>query len=336
MHYRSISDLNDDIVSWIPRLPKDIDLIVGIPRSGLLVANLLAVHLNLPLTDLDGLLNKRMISGGDRLNRPVTLPSMRKLKILIVDDIVWTGAQLAIAKEKIALAELSHEIQYGVVYMHSYSAALVDYYYEKLPGNRLFEWALLHNQYLTDACMDIDGVLCRDTIGSEDDDGDNYRRFLTTVEPEFIPSWPVGWLVTSRLEKYRDLTEEWLERHNIPYKELVMLDLPTARERRRTNASPKFKADVYKRTGAKVFFESSLTEASEIANLSGRPVYSLEHRQMVFPGVPPRGRRRSPLLRSRVAWVGHEIQRKGFRGSVAAVERRIKSKLPGNSRSTSN
>ena len=329
MHYRSISDLNGDIVNWITRLPKDLDLIVGIPRGGLLVANLLAVHLNLPLTDLDGLLEKRVISGGGRLNRPVSLPSTRPLKILVVDDIVWTGAQLEIAREKIALAELPHDIQYGVVYLHPYSAALVDHYYEKLPGNRLFEWALLHNQYLTDACMDIDGILCRDTTRSEDDDGDNYRRFLSTVEPEFKPTWPVGWLVTSRLEKYRDLTEDWLERHNIAYEELIMLDVETAKERRRTNASPQFKADVYQRTGAKIFFESSLTEATEIANKSGRPVYSMETRQMVFPGVPPNGRRQSPLLRSRIAWVGHEMRRKGFRGTVAAVERRVKSKLPG-------
>jgi orotate phosphoribosyltransferase len=329
MHYRSIGDLNDDIVNWITRLPRDLDLVVGIPRSGLLVANLLAVHLNLPLTDLDGLLDKRVLSAGGRLNRPVELPSSRRLKVLVVDDIVWTGAQLELAKKRIALADLPHDIQYGVVYLHPYSGGMVDHYYEKLPGNRLFEWALLHNQYLTDFCMDIDGVLCRDTTSKEDDDGDNYRRFLSTVEPEFVPTWTVGWLVTSRLEKYRDLTEEWLERHHVSYEKLIMLDLPTAEERRSTHASPRFKADVYQQTGAKMFVESSLTEASEIADLSGRPVYAMETRQMVYPGVAPNGRRQSPLLRSRIAWVGHEMRRKGFRGTAAAVERRIRGKLGG-------
>jgi orotate phosphoribosyltransferase len=328
MHYRSISDLNDDIVNWITKLPRDLDLIVGIPRSGLLVANLLAVHLNLPLTDLDGLLEKRVLAGGGRLNRPVSLPSPDRLKILVVDDIVWTGSQLERAKERIALAGLPHDIQYGVVYLHPYSKAVVDHFHEVLPGNRLFEWALLHNQFLTDACMDIDGVLCRDTTAAEDDDGENYRRFLSTVEPEYHPSWPVGWLVTSRLEKYRELTEKWLARHEIPYQQLVMLDLPTAEERRRTNAGARFKAEVYKRTGAKVFFESSVTEAVEIARLSGRPVYAVDTRQMVFPGVDPGGRRQSPLLRNRIAWVGHEIRRKGWRGTLSAVERRVKARLP--------
>lgn len=327
MHYRSITDLNGDVVNWITRLPRDLDLIVGIPRSGLLVANLLAVHLNLPLTDLDGLLEGRVIAGGGRLNRPAELPSAEPLKVLVVDDIVWTGAQIRKAKERIADANLPHDVQYGVVYVQPYSASLVDHYHEKLPGNRLFEWALLHNQYLHDACMDIDGILCRDTRPGEDDDGPNYRRFLSTVEPAYIPSWPVGWLVTSRLEKYRDLTEEWLDRHDIPYGELIMLDLPTARERERSKASPKFKAMTYRLTGAKIFFESSLPEAVTIAELSGRPVYAMDTREMVYPGVEPGGRRQSPLLRNRLAWIGHEVKRKGLRGTTAALKRRVTSRI---------
>lgn len=60
MNYRSIVDLNSDIKKWISELPNDLDLIVGIPRSGLLVANLLALHLNLPLTDVEGLIENRI------------------------------------------------------------------------------------------------------------------------------------------------------------------------------------------------------------------------------------------------------------------------------------
>ncbi|RUU06821.1 phosphoribosyltransferase, partial [Mesorhizobium sp. M7A.T.Ca.TU.009.01.3.2] len=36
MHYRSISDMNDAIVRGLHRLPRDIDLVVGVPRSGVL------------------------------------------------------------------------------------------------------------------------------------------------------------------------------------------------------------------------------------------------------------------------------------------------------------
>ena len=68
MNYRSVSDLNLDIKQWITELPNDFDLIVGIPRSGLLVANILSLYLNLPLTDVDGLLESRIFESGLRLN----------------------------------------------------------------------------------------------------------------------------------------------------------------------------------------------------------------------------------------------------------------------------
>ena len=60
--------------------------------------------------------------------------------------------------------------------------------------------------------MDFDGVLCRDPTEEENDDGDKYRYFIANVEPIFKPSVEIGWIVTSRLEKYRDLTENWLKK----------------------------------------------------------------------------------------------------------------------------
>jgi hypothetical protein len=44
------------------RLPRNLEVIVGAPRSGMLVANLLALHLNLPMTDIEGLLGSRLIT----------------------------------------------------------------------------------------------------------------------------------------------------------------------------------------------------------------------------------------------------------------------------------
>ena len=36
MNFRNISQLSDQILDWSKRLPRDIDVVVGIPRSGLL------------------------------------------------------------------------------------------------------------------------------------------------------------------------------------------------------------------------------------------------------------------------------------------------------------
>lgn len=58
MNFRTINDLNNLISKNLDKIPKDIDLIVGVPRSGLFVANLIALYLNLPLTDFDSFLNR--------------------------------------------------------------------------------------------------------------------------------------------------------------------------------------------------------------------------------------------------------------------------------------
>lgn len=50
MNYRSISDLNQIILKRLYIIPRDIDLVVGIPRSGMFPANLLALYLNRPVT----------------------------------------------------------------------------------------------------------------------------------------------------------------------------------------------------------------------------------------------------------------------------------------------
>lgn len=71
---------------------------------------------------------------------------------------------------------------------------------------RVFEWNVLHHPVLNDACVDIDGVLCRDPTPAENDDGRKYREFLSTVEPTIVPGQRIGHLVTSRLEQYRPKT----------------------------------------------------------------------------------------------------------------------------------
>jgi hypothetical protein len=61
-----------------------------------------------------------------------------------------------------------------------------------------------------------------------------------------------------------------------------------------------FKADVYRRTGAKLFIESSPRLTEQIAELSGQPVFCTATREMVYPGAASahyhRGRRFAQLL----------------------------------------
>jgi orotate phosphoribosyltransferase len=280
MNYRSIDSLNRLVLKWQCRLPRDFDVIVGIPRSGMLVANLLALHLNLPMTDVAGLLNSRLITFSGR-SKAIDLRHPRK--VLVVDDALSTGRQLTKLKQRLADAALPHEIYYGVAYVRPGVEPMIDYFGEHLPDPQLFEWNMMHHPVLLGSCLDIDGVLCEDPAGQVDDDGERYCRFLETAAPMVIPTMPVGWLVTARLDKYRSLTEQWLAKHGVQYRSLVMWDLPDRTSREGGQSHGEYKANVYRATGADLFIESSPTQAIEIAGMSGRQVFCMATGEMVTP-----------------------------------------------------
>ena len=188
-------------------------------------------------------------------------------------------------KRRIAEANLPHEVLYATVYCTPGREGEVDFAFERLAPPRLFEWNLMHAKLLEDACCDIDGVLCRDPSAEENDDGPRYLEFLRNCAPLAFPTRRIGWLVTCRLERYRGETEAWLARHGIRYGELVMMDYPNRAARVAAGKYAEFKASVYRRTGARLFIESTHRQAGEIARRSLRPVLCIETREMVLPGI---------------------------------------------------
>ena len=118
-------------------------------------------------------------------------------------------------------------------------------------------------------------------------------RFLRDTPALLLPTAPVGWLVTSRLEKYRAQTLEWLARHKVQFGELRMMQYPDMAARRAAKAYARFKADIYVETGAWLFIESDAAVAVQIAHLSGKAVFCTETREMLAPGDSPTAARRA-------------------------------------------
>ncbi|CAN5663688.1 phosphoribosyltransferase family protein [soil metagenome] len=294
MNYRNMAQLSDAIWSWSASLPADIDLIVGIPRSGLLAANLVALYRNLPLTDLEGFIEGRSITTGRRFARDRLADSAKPWKVLVVDDSVQTGGAMAEAKSRIAAANLPHDILYGAVYVGPGSDRHVDLFAETVPLPRMFEWNFLHLKRNARVCMSIDGILCYDPPVGAHKNAAHYKELLVCAKPLHIPTKKVGWLVTCRAEKYRQLTEEWLARQGVEYGELIMVDLPEKNAHRAPGSSSAFKAQVYRRTGASLFYESSLFQAVQIANIALKPVFCVDTRQMIYPGSVPQDRHSVP------------------------------------------
>jgi len=141
VEYRTVAQLDDAVVSWLADLPRDIDIVAGIPRSGLLVANLLALHLNVPMTDVAGLIEGRVIQSGARFKGADPRQFLTKPRhVLVVDDSICSGSAMQKVKASLAAAALPHRVSYAAVYMAP-EARLdghVDLYREIVPMPRVF------------------------------------------------------------------------------------------------------------------------------------------------------------------------------------------------------
>ena len=259
--YKSIADLNQTILLHLNKFPHDVDLIVGLPRSGMLPANLIALYLNKPYTDIDSFIEGRIYSSGDRTKY---IDNTNIHNILVVDDSILNGTALQKAKEKIDFLSEKFRIEYAVIYATTQGSQKVDYFCEIIDGFRFFQWNILqHPFFLANACVDIDGVLCVDP--PEDDDGPKYINYISNAIPLYTPTYEINTLVTCRLEKYRKITEEWLANHHIKYKHLVMLDFPTKTERLAWGKHGEYKGNVFKESSNLLFIESSLSQAEKFA-----------------------------------------------------------------------
>lgn len=276
MQFRSVNDLSNLVRNNLSSIPSDIDLIVGIPRSGLLVANMIALLLNKPLTDVEGLIQGRLISSGRTKDTTQNIKNVSDCKkALVVDDSIASGISLQQCKERLQGIK-SIELVYCVAYSLSSSKGMVDICFEILDDPRLFEWNLFSQRsMLPRMCFDIDGVLCDDPLRNQNDDGEKYKNFLKNTKVKIRPSGSIGYLVTSRLEKYRELTETWLSDNSIKYNSLIMLD-STAEKRAEMNLHASFKAQFYKKSDAILFVESEERQAIEICNMTKKPVYCVE------------------------------------------------------------
>lgn len=285
MHYRNLADLSELITRNLHRIPRDIDLVVGIPRSGILPAVTISLMLNVRYADFDTFLEGRLAGAGSTKQHAGLVADFDTVRhVLVVDDSLNRGCAMREVRQRLQHLSERFRFTFAAAYVVPDGVSEVDIAFEVLPLPRMFEWNFIHHVYLQHACVDIDGVLCLDPCEAENDDGANYLRFLQNAAPLYKPTARIACLVTSRLEKYRPQTEAWLERQGIQYDKLVMLDLPSAAERRRLGLHASYKGQVYRDSKAMLFIESEYRQAVEIARVSGKPVLSIEGQQMIMPG----------------------------------------------------
>ena len=284
MNFITFDKLNECIYKNISKIPKDVDLIVGIPRSGTFVANLIALYLNLPFTDIDNFLNGGNLRTGNTRKCSNWIKNISEAKkVLIVDDSISSGKAIREVKNQIKNVHLEEKCTYLAIYALEVNINMVDIFFEICHQPRMFEWNYMHHWGLKYACVDIDGVLCEDPSFIQNDDNNRYRDFLKNAKPKFIPTQTIGYIVTCRLEKYRKETEEWLKKYNIQYDHLIMLELESGKERLSGFNHGQYKANVYKRTNCFIFIESNFEQAVEICNIAQKQVFCVDKKQLINP-----------------------------------------------------
>jgi uncharacterized HAD superfamily protein/hypoxanthine phosphoribosyltransferase len=283
LKYKDYFDISLDIKKNIGKLPLDIDLVVGIPRSGMIPAYMLGFILNTRVCSIDEYIHGLTGSHGDTRFKPA---NEKIEKVVVIDDTVSSGKAMSQARASIERAGFAGiRYYYTAVYTDMGSEKHVDIALCKLTNPRMFQWNYLNHWLLTKACVDLDGVLCRDPDPAKNDDGEKYREFIMNAPPLHIPQHEVLAIVTSRLEKYRKETEMWLAEHKVAYSTLYMLPLETREERIRADCAAEYKAEIYKKLGNSVLFlESDREQAVKIAEMTGKTVICVGTDELINAG----------------------------------------------------
>lgn len=274
---KSIYDLNLTIVNNLHLITKlDIDLIVGIPRSGMLVASLLATHLQKPMTDIDDyLLGYAFEKSGNQIDI-----TAQKMNVLLVDDTINIGTQMKKIVDRLSTISYDHNIIKFVVYKSNKTPNnAIDVFLETCPNPRAFQWNLWKHPSLSKWATDLDGVLCRDPIWKvENDRGPKLIEFYKTADKKFHLSHPIKYIITSRLDRHRMITEEWLSKNNIKYGTLIM------KPESSTLDHYEFKVEALKSlSDVELYIESDVKQAKLISSKISIPVWCVDSQTTYYP-----------------------------------------------------
>jgi len=262
MVFISLNQLYFDIRQIALKLPP-LDIIAGIPRSGMIAAGILSSHLNLPLASVDRVNGLTVFQGGVRDTPP------RGKKILVLEDSAHSAFFTTWCYNFLS----GYDVKTAAVYVEDQVKDKLDYWAKICPQPRTFSWGFMNCDLLKMACVDMDGVLCVNPTNHQNDDGPRYQDFLINTPQIYRPlRKPIHSIVSSRMEKHRSFTEAWLSAHNVAYVNLILTNYTSASDRQKDNRYAELKADYYKTCSCGWFVESDSCQAKIIAELTAKPV----------------------------------------------------------------
>jgi len=187
------------------------DAVLGIPRSGVLPASIIGLFTGKPLVTLYDLENNVVnVSGYPK----------KVENVLLVDDSSVSGSSFN--DYRTMLVNMGFNVVTLSVFVHRNGFKKVDKFLS-LTGDRvLYEWSFLKSPRNYKIGFDLDGVICndKDIVGVEDIDV--YRKRIENAKPFLIPQYRIDYIITNRLEVFRNITVDWLKKYNVSYRHLIM------------------------------------------------------------------------------------------------------------------
>jgi adenine/guanine phosphoribosyltransferase-like PRPP-binding protein/uncharacterized HAD superfamily protein len=273
----TINDLIEDCKNHlIPKLGGlKLEGVAGVPRSGLLPASICALLLNIPLYSFNSSGDLCPLSAGSQFGgQRMKDYEQGEGKILVLDDTVYTGRSINEVKE---ILKKNKQILYGSLYVHPKSLHEINIYGKELTAPHLLEWSFFNSGYIKHAVLDFDGILSPNVPHEICQNEADYIDYITNVEPLYhrLPhTYTCKGIATARLEKYRDITEAWLEKYKVKYGFLYMF--PTEKEKERNSnhifEAAEFKSKIFMESNAAYFVESEPAEAKLIKKRCHKPV----------------------------------------------------------------
>lgn len=241
--FLSCREYQKDIMKLVYRIPSEVDTIIGISRSGIYPASMVAMMTHLPLL-IFRQSKKDIIEAGNgyrlKSDKDGVIHDLPGKNPIVIDDTVMTGNSFAMCRK---LLEKDHpNIIFASVYCNPGANVKPDLWVRDLNHPHFLEWNLFNSIFSHNIATDFDGVLCQDCEIAQDDDGPRYLDFIRNAKPKnLMRKVQVPLIVTARLEKYRKETINWLKRYNIKFNKLIMHPAETLAERNRDDISA-FKA----------------------------------------------------------------------------------------------
>jgi hypothetical protein len=279
LYWVSVAQLATDAVALASKLPPGVTGVVGLPRSGMIPASVIATLLHLPLYELDNAGRLNRLGNGSRGTLLPFTPADGGREaapeyFAVIDDTVYSGAAMRRARD--AMNRLKHEAVYAAVYSRLQavpgSENAADIYGRALPTPHLLEWNVANSGTFVGICgdvglpyykagvaVDLDGIVLHDAESGGE-----------VGKPYMVPrSVSCKLICTGRPQRHRKATEAQLARHGALWDRLEMLpdDAPETPQ-----AIAAHKARHYAESGCGFFFESDPLQAELIHHLCGKPV----------------------------------------------------------------